>query len=173
MFRKTREVRSYARRGRPIGLRPASCRTTSPTLAKAVGGGGSLTGGGVVCCTGSRKAATWSPISRSIMASMVSANRGWRSAWVLLNGRSARHLNAPAIHVVWNRAWSDNRTCHREDRLRRQLNLQVGASRRRDGPVRSRQNIPLMTLRSSARGTPRGLFGNSGWMIDHSKSDIS
>jgi hypothetical protein len=28
----------------------------------------------------------------------------------------------------------------------------------------------VSTLRSSARGTPRGLFGNNGWRIDHSKS---
>jgi hypothetical protein len=30
--------------------------------------------------------------------------------------------------------------------------------------------MPFSTLRSSARGTPRGLFGKSGAMIDHSKS---
>jgi hypothetical protein len=30
--------------------------------------------------------------------------------------------------------------------------------------------MPFSTRRSSARGTPRGLFGNSGEMIDHSKS---
>lgn len=28
-------------------------------------------------------------------------------------------------------------------------------------PVRSRQSMPFRTLRSSARGTPRGLFGNT------------
>jgi hypothetical protein len=31
--------------------------------------------------------------------------------------------------------------------------------------------MPLSTLRSSERATPRGLFGNSGSMIDHSKSE--
>ena len=40
-------------------------------------------------------------------------------------------------------------------------------------PVLSRQSIPFSTLRSSARGTPRGLFGSNGCMIDHSKSDNS
>src|SRR5580704_4448846 len=30
--------------------------------------------------------------------------------------------------------------------------------------------MPFNTRRSSARGTPRGLFGNNGVMIDHSKS---
>src|SRR5271170_5286315 len=33
--------------------------------------------------------------------------------------------------------------------------------------------MPFRTLRSSARATPRGLFGKSGSMIDHSKSDNS
>jgi hypothetical protein len=33
--------------------------------------------------------------------------------------------------------------------------------------------MPLSTLRSSERATPRGLFGNSGSMIDRSKSDSS
>jgi len=33
--------------------------------------------------------------------------------------------------------------------------------------------MPLSTLRSSARSTPRGLLGNSGAMIDHSKSESS
>jgi hypothetical protein len=37
-------------------------------------------------------------------------------------------------------------------------------------PVRSRQKIPFNTRRSSTRGTPRGLFGNSGAITDHSKS---
>jgi len=37
-------------------------------------------------------------------------------------------------------------------------------------PVRKRQNIPFKTRRSSTRGTPRGLFGNNGWITDHSKS---
>src|SRR3974390_1405226 len=37
-------------------------------------------------------------------------------------------------------------------------------------PVRSRQKIPFSTRRSSTRGTPRGLFGSSGWITDHSKS---
>lgn len=37
-------------------------------------------------------------------------------------------------------------------------------------PVRSRQQMPFSTRRSSARGTPRGLFGNNAAMIDHSKS---
>jgi len=37
-------------------------------------------------------------------------------------------------------------------------------------PVRKRQNIPFNTRRSSTRGTPRGLFGNNGWITDHSKS---
>jgi hypothetical protein len=31
-------------------------------------------------------------------------------------------------------------------------------------PVRSRQKMPLSTRRSSTRGTPRGLFRNSGWI---------
>jgi hypothetical protein len=30
--------------------------------------------------------------------------------------------------------------------------------------------MPFSTNRSSARGTPRGLFGSNGAMIDHSKS---
>jgi hypothetical protein len=30
--------------------------------------------------------------------------------------------------------------------------------------------MPFKTRRSSTRATPRGLFGSSGWMIDHSKS---
>jgi len=33
--------------------------------------------------------------------------------------------------------------------------------------------MPFNTRRSSARGTPRGLFGSNGAMIDHSKSDSS
>src|SRR5271154_4485734 len=33
--------------------------------------------------------------------------------------------------------------------------------------------MPLSTLRSFDLGTPRGLFGNSGSMIDHSKSESS
>jgi hypothetical protein len=37
-------------------------------------------------------------------------------------------------------------------------------------PVRSRQKIPFNTRRSSTRGTPRGLFGNNGWITHHSKS---
>ena len=37
-------------------------------------------------------------------------------------------------------------------------------------PVRSRQKMPFKTRRSSTRGTPRGLFGNKGWITDHSKS---
>src|SRR6478672_6239926 len=40
-------------------------------------------------------------------------------------------------------------------------------------PVRNRQKIPFNTRRSSTRGTPRGLFGNNGWITDHSKSDRS
>src|SRR4030081_3604212 len=36
-------------------------------------------------------------------------------------------------------------------------------------PVRSRQKMPLSTRRSSTRGTPRGFFGNSGWITDPSK----
>jgi hypothetical protein len=40
-------------------------------------------------------------------------------------------------------------------------------------PVRNRQKIPFNTFRSSARGTPRGLFGSSGAITDHSKSVIS
>ena len=39
--------------------------------------------------------------------------------------------------------------------------------------VRSRQNIPFKTRRSSTRSTPRGLFGNKGSITDHSKSDKS
>jgi len=34
-------------------------------------------------------------------------------------------------------------------------------------PVRSCQNIPFRTRRSSTRGTPRGLFGSSGEITDH------
>jgi hypothetical protein len=30
--------------------------------------------------------------------------------------------------------------------------------------------MPFKTRRSSTRGTPRGLFGNKGWITDHSKS---
>jgi hypothetical protein len=30
--------------------------------------------------------------------------------------------------------------------------------------------MPFKTLRSSARATPRGLFGSKGPMMDHSKS---
>ena len=30
--------------------------------------------------------------------------------------------------------------------------------------------MPFSTRRSSTRGTPRGLFGKSGWMIAHSSS---
>src|SRR6266404_5621652 len=37
-------------------------------------------------------------------------------------------------------------------------------------PVRSRQNIPFKTRRSSTRATPRGLFGSKGPITDHSKS---
>jgi hypothetical protein len=37
-------------------------------------------------------------------------------------------------------------------------------------PVRKRQKMPFSTRRSSTRGTPRGLFGNNGWITDHSKS---
>ena len=37
-------------------------------------------------------------------------------------------------------------------------------------PVRNRQRMPFSTRRSSTRGTPRGLFGSSGAMIDHSLS---
>jgi hypothetical protein len=40
-------------------------------------------------------------------------------------------------------------------------------------PVRNRQKMPFKTRRSSSRCTPRGLFGSSGAMIDHSKSVIS
>jgi len=38
------------------------------------------------------------------------------------------------------------------------------------GPVRSRQNIPFKTRRSSTRAKPRGLFGSRGAITDHSKS---
>jgi hypothetical protein len=37
-------------------------------------------------------------------------------------------------------------------------------------PVRSRQNIPFKTRRSSTRATPRTLFGSKGAITDHSKS---
>src|ERR1700679_1609630 len=37
-------------------------------------------------------------------------------------------------------------------------------------PVRSRQNIPFKTRRSSTRATPRTLFGSKGLITDHSKS---
>jgi hypothetical protein len=37
-------------------------------------------------------------------------------------------------------------------------------------PVRSRQNIPFNTRRSSTRATPRGLFGSGGEITDHSTS---
>ena len=40
-------------------------------------------------------------------------------------------------------------------------------------PVHSRQWIPFRTRRSSTRGTPRGLFGSRGAMIDQSKSITS
>lgn len=30
--------------------------------------------------------------------------------------------------------------------------------------------MPLSTRRSSTRGTPRGLFGNNGWIVFHSNS---
>jgi hypothetical protein len=33
--------------------------------------------------------------------------------------------------------------------------------------------MPFSTRRSSTLGTPRGLFGNTGWITDHSKSDKS
>jgi hypothetical protein len=36
-------------------------------------------------------------------------------------------------------------------------------------PVRSRQNMPLSTVRSSARGTPLGLLGSNGAMITAAK----
>ena len=36
-------------------------------------------------------------------------------------------------------------------------------------PVRSRQKIPFKTRRSSARGTPLGLFGSSGWITVQGK----
>lgn len=39
-----------------------------------------------------------------------------------------------------------------------------------EDPVLSRQQMPLSTLRSSTRGTPRGLSGKSGSMTDHSQS---
>jgi hypothetical protein len=52
-------------------------------------------------------------------------------------------------------------------RRRRPIALWVSAQ---GDPVRSRQKMPFKILRSSTRGTPRGLFGNSGSMIDHSKS---
>jgi hypothetical protein len=39
--------------------------------------------------------------------------------------------------------------------------------------MRCRRNIALMTLRSSAGGTPRGLVGSSGTITDHSKSVTS
>lgn len=41
---------------------------------------------------------------------------------------------------------------------------------RHGAPVRNRQRMPLMSRRSSTRGTPRGLFGKSGSMIAHSSS---
>lgn len=47
---------------------------------------------------------------------------------------------------------------------------------RRNRPFADRPHrlwIPTRTLRSSARGTPRGWFGRSGPMFDHSKSVIS
>jgi len=37
-------------------------------------------------------------------------------------------------------------------------------------PERKAQKMPFSTRGSSARGTPRGLFGSSGSMTDHSKS---
>jgi hypothetical protein len=40
-------------------------------------------------------------------------------------------------------------------------------------PVRSRQNIPFNTRRSSTRATPRGLFGSRGEITGHSKSVTS
>jgi hypothetical protein len=41
---------------------------------------------------------------------------------------------------------------------------------RHGAPVRSTQNIPFKTRRSSTLGTPRGLFGSSGAITLHSKS---
>src|SRR5258707_4459143 len=41
---------------------------------------------------------------------------------------------------------------------------------RHGAPDRSTQKMPFKTRRSSTRGTPRGLFGNKGWITDHSKS---
>lgn len=41
---------------------------------------------------------------------------------------------------------------------------------RHGAPVRNRQRMPLIPLRSSTRGTPRGLLGNSGSMIAQSSS---
>lgn len=40
-------------------------------------------------------------------------------------------------------------------------------------PDRSTQKIPFSTRRSSTRGTPRGLLGNSGSITCHSKSVTS
>jgi hypothetical protein len=37
-------------------------------------------------------------------------------------------------------------------------------------PVQKRQYMPFSTRRSSTRGTPPGLFGNTGLMITRSKS---
>ena len=57
--------------------------------------------------------------------------------------------------------------------------LPISAGRRRPAalrnvgrgePVRSRQEVPLSTLRASERGTPRGLFRKSGAMIDPPKT---
>jgi len=43
----------------------------------------------------------------------------------------------------------------------------------RGEPVRTRQQILFSTRRSAIRGTPRGLFGSKGSMINHSRSAIS
>src|SRR5262249_5948966 len=41
---------------------------------------------------------------------------------------------------------------------------------RHGAPDRKTQKMPLRTLRSSTRGTPRGLFGSNGLMANHSQS---
>jgi hypothetical protein len=41
---------------------------------------------------------------------------------------------------------------------------------RHGAPERNTQKMPFSTRRSSARGTPRGLFGNIGFMAVHSWS---
>jgi hypothetical protein len=50
------------------------------------------------------------------------------------------------------------------------LHAALGLSAAVDTPERSTQKMPFSTRRSSTRGTPRGLFGNSGSITRHSKS---